>query len=669
MVHRYFAIHGDNIVECERTLKLIERGLADRCISVQGPYGSPTNPSFRLIMDGGDNTLEFVYFPGFGRWDVDIRQLLQGMGWGIREVPDAIISEVRSGREHPLLAIEYSGALAAGNQAWQRSGRAFSSGLARIPYLYVAELGGYELNQARFRKASRLANPAVPFSYLSFSSWMDTPVLPVYVLNPGADKAARATFAPIVGDNELIELVRLTVLGEDVSKSVTSLRAKAMELVRHSASISSKGRTLTLTQWVKAHEAIEEDGQQGLVTYLLKGARLRWSKTTSIPNLTGTAKMLMGMASRLGFGLTSSSLPMCLIGPERREVFAQEVAKIYPGISEDFLDWLRNEKPLAVCWVNGFKPKGDDARPDRGLPPFARMLIGPNVDMLTVVYGPAKVSHWELLVKNPGGLAEQNGLWESVMVTSNALLVDSSTDNVTSHGFLQAHWAGAPARAGSVDRSVRPVPQQIGENDVDTVIHTLLACLGSHQFYEGLCNPPGGDWSGISILTEVRDQELRWLSLPRVSGENSKRPDHVFQVFDLGHKSVILSVESKDRPSSLEERIGPRLKKYMVDLLELPASAERGTGGAESWRQSGVMARLDEGRFASAAAFRMSSGDDLPMIGMKSDTDLLFGLQFNANNTNCEVQLFPGTEVGSRIARLIGRLVLGESGISVRIRQ
>ena len=669
MAHRHFAIHGDNIVECERTLKLIERGLASRCISIQGPSGSPTNPSFRLIMDGGENTLEFVFFPGFGRWDVDIRQLLRGMGWVIREVPDAIISEVKSGREHPLLAIEYSGALAAGNQAWQRNGRGYSSGLARIPYLYVAELGGYELDDVRARKASRLANPAVPFSYLSFSSWMDTPVLPVYVFNPGADKAARATFAPMIGEDELVELVRLTVLGEDVSKSVASLRAKAMEFVRRLASTSRKGRTLTLSQWVKAHEAIEGDGQQGLVTYLLKEAGLRWSKTTSIRNLTGTAKMLMGMASRLGVGLTSSSLPMCLIGPARREVFAQGVAKIYPGISEGFVEWLRNERPLAICWVNGFKPKGDDARPDRGLPPFARMLIGPSVDMLTVVYGPAKASHWELLVQNPGRLAEQNGLWESIMVTSNALLVDSPTDNVTSHGFLQAHWAGAIVRAVSVRRNVRPVPQQIGENDVDTVIHTLLARLGSQQFHEGLCNPPGGDWSGISILAEARDRELRWLSLPRVSGEDSKRPDHVFQVFDLGHNSIVLSVESKDRPNSIEEGIGPKLRKYMIDLLESPATAERRTDGTESWRQSGMMVRLDEGRFASAAAFSMSSGDDLPMIRRRSDTDLLFGLRFNDNNTTCEVQLFPGTEVGSRIAGLIGRLVLGESGISVRIRQ
>ena len=55
------------------------------------------------------------------------------MGGVIREAPDAIISEVKFGKEHPLLAIEYSGALAAGNQAWQRNGRAYSSGLAQDP--------------------------------------------------------------------------------------------------------------------------------------------------------------------------------------------------------------------------------------------------------------------------------------------------------------------------------------------------------------------------------------------------------------------------------------------------------------------------------------------------------------------------------------------------------
>ena len=669
MVHRHFSIHGDNIVECERTLNLIERALTGRSVSTEGPSGSVTNPSFRLVMDGGQNTLEFVFFPGFGRWDGDIRQLIRNKGGVIREAPDVIISEVTSGQEYPLLAIEYSGALAAGNQAWQRNGRAYSCGLAHIPYLYVAEIGGFELDASRTRKASRLPNPAIPFSYLTFSSWIDTPVLPVYVPNPGLDEASRRNFASIMGDHELIDMVRLTILMEDSSNVVATLREKAFEFVQRLASGGRRGRTLTPLQWRKAYEIIRGSNQPSLVTYLLEGGRLEWSKTAYIRSLTETAKTLMRLASRFGIGLTSSNLPMSLISSEHRKVFAQSVAEVYPKLSDDFLDWLQNEGPLTVCWVMGFKPRGDDARPDRGLPPLARMLVGPNVDMLTVVYGPAKASRWQLLNENPRELARQNGLWESVMATSNAVLVDSSTDNVTCHGFLQGHWADAAMPEEVALTGVQAVPQQIGENDVDTAIHTLLARLGGPQVFEGLCNPPGGDWSGVSILVGNQTQELRWLSLPRVSGVSSKRPDHVFQFFDLGHGPIVLAVESKDMPGSIEQDIGPRLKKYMIDLLGSPATAEKMTGGSREWRNSRAMIKLDEFRFASAAACIVKGGADLADVNRKSNTDLLFGLRFTDDGKACEIDLFPSTDIGSQIAGFISEFVLCNSGISIRIRQ
>ena len=329
---------------------------------------------------------------------------------------------------------------------------------------------------------------------------------------------AKEEYASIIGDHELIEMVRLTILGEDYSKVVAVLRAKALEFVLHLASNTRRGKTLTPTQWAEAYNFIEKGDQQGLLTYLLEEDGLKWSKTTTIKSLTETAKTLMAVASELGVGLTSTELPMCMIASENRRAFAQRVAKIYPGISDDFLNWLQNEGPLTVCWLTGFKPQGDDGRPDRGLPPLARMLIGPYADILTVVYGPGRPAHWRDLKENPGVLSRKNGLWEAVMVTSNAVLVDSSTDSVTNHGFLQDHWADTVVEEEPVVTSVTPTPKRIGENDVDTVIHTLLACLGGPQVFEGLCNPPGGDWSGVSVLTHKQDQEFRWLSLPRVSG-------------------------------------------------------------------------------------------------------------------------------------------------------
>ena len=65
-------------------------------------------------------------------------------------------------------------------QAWQRSGRGYSAGMSKIPYLYVTEIGGFELDtNTRERKAARLPNATVPFSYLTYSH-ENSPMLPIY---------------------------------------------------------------------------------------------------------------------------------------------------------------------------------------------------------------------------------------------------------------------------------------------------------------------------------------------------------------------------------------------------------------------------------------------------------------------------------------------------------
>ena len=286
MSHLYssFHIHGDNIVECERTLRLVELALGISCWPPPVPTALAVCPSFLFSLRATAEPWKFTFFPGFGRWKEDILQLVRNRGGSLREAADAIITGVMSDREEPLLAIEYCGVLPAGNQAWQRNGRAGIPFDALDSLIYVAEIGGYELDLQRTRKASRLPNPAV-----------------------------------------------------------------------------------------------------------------------------------------------------------------------------------------------------------------------------------------------------------------------------------------------------------LGENDVDTVLHTVLSRLGAAEVFEGMCNPPGGDWSGISLQSIRRDREFRWLSLPRVSKTHAKRPDHVFQILALDGPPVILAVESKERFRDVETRIGPRLKAYISDLLASPASVER-RSSQEIWR-------------------------------------------------------------------------------------
>lgn len=423
--HSYH-LHGDNIVECERTVALIRAALACVTHSFRGPFGPPVCPSYEMTLEGEDTPLRLTLYPGFGRWNHDILELIRRRGGTLREAADMIITGVADNNETPLLVIEYCGALPAGNQAWQRSGRAYSFGKAKVPYLYIAELGGFELDANRVRKAARLPNPAIPFSYVSYTLTSDNTTLPVFVTSPGANEASRTTYADVFSDGELLGMIRGVLLDDNTETTVEALRQKALNFVEIKAGASREGETLTPAQWQNAYETLQNQG--ALPEFLVRHAPLRWSKTAYIAAMTATARRLMDAAARLGVGLTSSKLPMCIIPRAQRSEFADAVERLCGGrIQPDFITWLRRKRHLSICWVMGFKPRGDDARPDRGLPPLTRMLVGESEDLLTVVYGPAPASTWERLHNSPRALLV-NGLWEAILDASDAILVDSSTD-------------------------------------------------------------------------------------------------------------------------------------------------------------------------------------------------------------------------------------------------
>ena len=153
MLHQQFHIHGDNIVECLRTIEYIATALGDLVLRTDGPDTSVTCPVHTVTLI--DRQMHFRFLPGYGahRWNQDILGYVERSGGLLREAPDAIITSLADGEETPILAIEFCRALPAGNQAWQRHGRAFSFAHAAIPYFFVAELGGFELDPDRRRKA------------------------------------------------------------------------------------------------------------------------------------------------------------------------------------------------------------------------------------------------------------------------------------------------------------------------------------------------------------------------------------------------------------------------------------------------------------------------------------------------------------------------------------
>lgn len=660
-----YHIHGDNIVECERAFDLIKSAFSDQLISISGPNGSPICPEYQLNLSTTMKQYHFTFYPGFGRWNEDILQLVREYGGILREAADVIITRVMSAYEEPLIAIEYCGALPAGNQAWQRNGRAYSFGQANIPYLYVAEIGGYELDANRNRKAPRMPNPAVPFSYLSYSLEQARLVLPVFVVSPGADETSREAHKEEFAGEELVAITRALLLGENYNHSQEILCRKVISLVQKRAEASRGGRTLTPTQWKNAYMCLKNDGS--LVNFLVQRAPLQWSKTAYIAALTNTAKKLMALSSKFAIGLTSTELPMCIIPSNKRADFAARVFDLYGSLPSDFVQWLGKKEHLTICWVMGFKPKGDDARPDRGLPPLVRMLIGNEQDLLTVVYGPAPEATWTVLRDAPDTLTQRNGLWEAILAVSNGLLVDSATDNVTNHGFLNSHWETIIPEPMEHRILVSSRPIRIGENDVDTVLHSLLARHAGTEVFEGMCNPPGGDWSGVSLQLPDRSLELRWLSLPRVSGKDTKRPDHVFQLFGVGSKPIIFSVESKETANSVETGIGPRLSNYVVNLIASLASVER--HDRKPWIHSTHHLNLNDFIFASGAAFIPSSESQIGSVIKKAKVDVVLAFTFQNNGKFCKIRLIHIGKTGEAICKYIANLDLSETGVSIFLDQ
>jgi hypothetical protein len=659
-----YQIHGDNIVECERTLDLIMQALEIPQDTILRPSGSPLAPTFTISTPDGSHRFEITFLPGFGRWNIDINEMMRKRGGRLREAADVIVCLLKDGCEEPLLAIEYSGALPAGNQAWQRNGRALSFAYADVPYFYIAELSGYELNEKRERKAARMPNPAVPFSYLLLTEWSNSASIPVFIPSPGASSEAIQSHSPFYGGNDLLELVKRAILGESTEVQRKSLEEKVLSLVHFLAGERKKADSLTPEQWDSAYETILQGGS--LPDFLIEEEPLAWTKTAYIDALTDSAKQLMKVAAKHSRGLTSTTLPMCLVASNDREDFANSLLELYPQISDEFIIWCKKPGHLAICWVMGFKPRGDDARPDRGLPPLCRMLVGEETDVLTVVYGPAPTATWPLLEQDPSLLMLRNGLWEAVLSCSDSVLIDSSTLSVPPPiTYLSDHWYSAIEPSTREAFKVEPKPIRVGEHDVDTVLHLLFTRLAGRAVFEGLCNPPGGDWSGLSLLTDDRKYEYRWLNLPRVTAEGSKRPDHVFQIFDIASPYLILALESKERHNSVEDEIGTRVAKYVSDLTADIPSAHRHKG--TPWSQYEHLADRKAGEIASGAAFAMTKISELKDVAVRAHADLVFGVMFNKDHESCEVWIHCCTPIGRKIAEFVSEFELGNLNLSVRI--
>jgi len=618
-------IHGDNILECERALRLVKAalGASDENMSFIG--GSAYSPIYRI--KSNINTLfNFRLFPGYGRWGFDIKQYLMDRGAILREATDAIITrlnnEGKTFHEEPILAIEFCGALPAGNNAWQRCGRALASAYAQIPYIYYAEIGGVELDTNRKIKAPRFPNPIVPFAYITLGDVEKIIALPVFIESPSLDDVNKNRFEKYFGLDESIILIRKVLLGEDTNDINKILKEKAIKIVQTLAETRKKNDTLSLEEWDLLKNM--QSGKEKAEWFIKKG--MTWKKKIGIKKLTKTFPILLKLTIAEGaVGAASKDMPFCLLPPNKRNKYSKKIQKLYKHrVSNHFLDWVANSsKPLLCVWVAGFKPRGDDSRPDRGLVPLARMIFGRDeVDLLVIVYGPAKPITWQKLQHDIWALPKINGLWEAIIGLSDGVLIDSPTGGELKNiGYILPKREKKQAIELLKPAKITP---SFGEQDVDSVIHLLFSNDIEDRVYEGMCNPPGGDWSGISIIDYKNLKEYRWTSLPRVSGHNTKRPDHLIQ-FQKGN--IFLSIESKDKASALEENIGPRLIKYIYILLENPPISFR-LKGEGLWRPLDHLFNL-KGNVISGAAFRFTDDKELKKTLDRGKLDIIFAIDFS----------------------------------------
>jgi hypothetical protein len=660
----FLHIHGDNIVECERAWRLLTYSLDLQ--DVRHEDSRPVTPERSGFAAALGARVRGRFYPGFGRWTSDVAQFFRDRGGMLREKPDAVLSLVGAsadpGSERPVVALEYCSALDAGNQAWQRCGRAYSALLSGVPYLYITEIGGLELDADRNPKAARWPTPVVPFAYARASLVEKSLCLPVFVpaavLQDDADE-----FAPCYGTPELALILKALLLGETPDSPVSTLSAKAL-LFTETISARRKRfdtyRSPLWGEWLASESSVE----------FLAAHPLPWLKKTKAEQATSSARGLMDAASGLSLAPGACEVPFCLIPKHRRSEFAHIVGCTYDGLLQEFLEWLERDSDLVVAWVMGFKPAGEDARPDRGLPPLARMAVGRGVDLLTVVYGPAKPDVWTKLHEAPQALRDQNGLWESILACSDAILVDSRTDHGrTRHGYTAAHWeGGAHANLATQETmaSPEPFPAVTGEQDVDTVLHLMMTSLAPPAF-EGLCNPPGGDWSGLSLLARDAQYVHRWLSLPRVSHSGAKRPDHVFQLSGDDGSWHVLVVESKRSRTRLEKDIGPRLIRYVDELARTPASATGATGAGQLHRNlDGTQLDLGGFSFVSGVAVLVPDGQAVSQMAQDLDVDLAIGLEILPDSTT--VWMKAASAQGAEVAETLRvRVPEGHLGIAVNV--
>jgi hypothetical protein len=622
---REYSIIGDNIVECLRFVALASTVLEAQHKEIES--GSLYVRLFRIDTLG--DQYFFYLYPGHNRWGTDIIDQFTQCGLMLKEAPDALIAIRQDGREFPILSLEFCSALSAGNQAWQRHGRALALSLIGLPYIFITHIGGNELDSKREKRSLRFPNPTVPLSFFSFSK-RNPKFLSAYLQTPD--------FFHNEGLFNGYNIIDRTKLSQLIKSYLHLNPDYELHSILASKNLDFAKLILNKQKGEEAKKMLSSlgDGQTSDIDFLRFITTKYWNKKISIP-IKQSLKEIRSFLNNHAKGIISNDLPFCVLPQGDIANFIKKINDIY-GVT--LPKTLLNEDFLVICFIAGFKPKGDDSRPDRGLIPFVRMLLGLEKKLISFVYGPIKPDIFAKIKVDPQSQNQTNGLWQAVNSLSNYVILDPSSvkdkfliwENpvIKKQKEIELSWI-IPSN----------VPTKTSEHDVDSFVNKLFT---TKDFFEGLCNPPGGDWAGISLPNREFSKELRWTSLPRVT-RSSKRPDHIYAKRNNTGVNVYI-IESKERSSNVESDIGKRLIDYVRDLLIYLPSAERIIGEIEWQEPSQNVLWAEDYRFYSGfCSFddRLDKEDFSIFKDNHIDFVILFSrsdnpkVTFKSFNTNCDV--------------------------------
>lgn len=578
-----YRIYGDNIVECERMLNIIQQGFNEQNLKKEIISNACLRASF---ISSSNVKYIFDCIPGFGRWSSNIMDIFYNNGGILSETPDIIITKLTNSEEKVLLALEFCSALQAGNQSWQRSGRGYSTSLAKIPYLYIIDFVKYELDNNRVRKALRFPNAIVPFSFLSQTNKTNIMNLAVFIkaeeFQPTFSTQLQDFDESILSNDILPIYIKKVLTEEDYSNEETILIQNLNQMLLFIANKNTSPTSLSKQDW----ESIICQNYN-LIEYTKNNVSFKCKKKIAQKSIHSEEMLkFINLVKTYSKGISSGDLPFALISSDIKKTFLKEVFEIYNIDYDSSINDYTDNKDLIICMMKGFKPGGDDDRPDRGLLPLLRMISLDDTEIMTFLYGPLLRYYIDILQTNYTKLGERNGLWKSILSLSNFVLLDSNIAG-TDENYFEYIPIKSTINYITCNNLYQPcslIPSRFGEHDVDFIIYYIFKYLVPNSKI-CMCNPPGGDWSGISIFDDNKNMEYRWLSLPRESMQTEKRPDHVIELSNITNELWIISIESKENFNNLENNIGNRLNDYLKYFFDFMPSVERNLDG-QNWNIS-----------------------------------------------------------------------------------